>query len=136
MNMIRWILAILVVIIISLGILSFLFADGDVYLVSGPNNNSELKNEIPLITVKDFSDHPALEELVINRKNVLISHGLLIDTILWLNPFLAAHSAGSKNSKFSSNRISSEEARTITDNYHDFMYNNTRYFLAMTQCGC
>jgi hypothetical protein len=136
MNLIRWILAILVIVIISMGFLSFLFADGDVYLVSGPNNNSELKNEIPILTVQDFNDHPALEELVINHKNVLISHGLLTDTILWLNPFLAAHSAGSKNSKFSGNRISFEEARNITDNYHDFKFNNTRYFLAMTQCGC
>jgi hypothetical protein len=89
-----------------------------------------------VLTDQDFKEHPALEDLVIRNKKILISHGIVIDTLLWLNTLLKYQLAGFGNSKFSGNRVSWEEAVILKSKYSRFAYNNTPYVIAMTQCWC
>lgn len=76
-----------------------------------------------------FSEHPALEELLVRNKFVLVSYGPVIDALLWLDPRSRAHSAGKEGSYFSTMRISQEEKWRLLEICSPCEYNGTVYLI-------
>ena len=80
------------------------------------------------ITADDFKEHPALEELIVQRKLVFVSYGLFWDILLRIDPRSDYHTASQKwESRYSKTRISWEEKNILINNYSWSEYNGTVY---------
>ena len=80
-----------------------------------------------VITQEDFYEHPALEDMIVHRKCVLVSHGVFLDFLVRITPgsdsFSAVHDPDSRYSK----RYISWDEREALNQYSGCAYNGTVY---------
>ncbi|GAB7014756.1 hypothetical protein [Methanogenium cariaci] len=104
---------------------TILYHEQHVIAVARPDFESD--SVVPRhITSDDFKEHPALEELIVKRKLVLVSYGLFWDVLLRIDPRSHYHTAGQKGeSRYSKTRISWDEKNILIHNYTWSEYNGT-----------
>ena len=119
------------------GIFLFIYGiilSGEVHVISVAHPNFESDSIVPChITSDDFSEHPALEELIVRDKTVLVSHGLFLDTLLRIDPRSRYHTASQDgNTRYSGIRISGDEKDILIHDYYWCEYNGTVYCIAQS----
>ncbi|GAB7014757.1 hypothetical protein [Methanogenium cariaci] len=129
-------IAIIAVVIIGAIVLLcyFIILTGEGFVTAGPHPRiSDGDAARCEITQEDFKEHPALKELIVQRKYVLFSHGVLLDLLVRITPgtysFSAVHDPGSRYSK---RVISYEEYRVLENQYSGCAYNGTVYAIVQT----
>ena len=117
----------------------FLFIYGiilyeEVHVISVAHPDFESDNIVPRhISSDDFKEHPALKELIVRDKTVLVSHGLFLDTLLRIDPRSRYHTASQdRNTQYSGIRISGDEKNILIHDYYWCEYNGTVYCIAQS----
>lgn len=119
------------------GIFLFMYGiilSGEVHVISVAHPNFESDSIVlRYITTDDFKEHPALEELIVRDKTVLVSHGPFLDTLLHIDPRSCYHTASQDgNTQYSDIRISKDEKMILIHDYYWCEYNGTVYCIAQS----
>ena len=128
---------VIIALIISVVIVLFFYLiilSGEGFVAAWPHPHiSDVDAARCEITQEDFKEHPALKELIVHRKRVLFSYGVLLDLLVRITPgtysFSAVHDQGSP---FSKRVISFEEYRVLENQYSGCAYNGTVYVIVQT----
>lgn len=128
---------VIIAIVISIVVVLFFYLiilSGEGFVAAGPHPRiSDVDAALGEITQEDFKEHPALKELIVHRKRVLFSYGVLLDLLVRITPgtysFSAVHDQGSP---FSKRVISFEEYRVLENQYSGCAYNGTVYVIVQT----
>lgn len=129
-------IAIIAAIIIG-GIFLFIYSIilyEEVDVAAGARPDFESDSIVPRhITSDDFKEHPALEELIVKRKFVLVSYGLFWDILLRIDPRSKYHIACQEsNTQYSDIRISADEKWILITEYGWSEYNGTVYDISQS----
>lgn len=123
-----------VVIILFFGIFCYsIILYDEVYIVAVAHPKDESFRITCQITSDDFNHHPALKELFIKKKFVLISYGPFWDILLRIDPRSRYHTVNQEGeSLYSMSRISWDESRILLKNYSRCEFNETVYHIVQS----